>query len=167
MTKKNVSVRSKTIEQVRAATLADLKRIADKAGATASASQHRLSFPSSLSLLPPLNSPIDTAKADMGLDYKAMEQEDNAMIAVIEASARYKAPARYDDEIIVRTSLAGARGPVVRFRYSVVRAASEKADELLLCEGETTHIVVDRNMKKREMPENYTEVFRSILHPAS
>jgi acyl-CoA thioester hydrolase len=104
---------------------------------------------------------------DMGLDYRAMEQEDNAMIAVIEASARYKSPARYDDEIIVRTSLAGARGPVVRFRYSVVRAASEKAEELLLCEGETTHIVVDRNMKKREMPEKYAEMFRSILHPAS
>jgi len=104
---------------------------------------------------------------DLGLDYRAMEQEENGMIAVIEASARYKAPARYDDEIIVRTSLAGARGPVVRFRYSVVRAASEKAEELLLCEGETTHIVVDRNMKKREMPEKYAELFRSILHPAS
>src|ERR1700722_7729696 len=103
---------------------------------------------------------------DMGLDYRAMEQEDNAMIAVIEASARYKAPARYDDEIIVRTSLAGARGPVVRFRYSVVRAASEKADELLLCEGETTHIVVDRDMKKREMPEKYATLFRNILHHA-
>jgi len=101
---------------------------------------------------------------DMGLDYRAMEQEENSMIAVIEASARYKAPARYDDEIIVRTSLAGARGPVVRFRYSVVRAASEKADELLLCEGETTHIVVDRNMKKREMPEKYASLFREILH---
>jgi len=104
---------------------------------------------------------------DIGLDYRAMEQEENGMIAVIEASARYKAPARYDDEIIVRTSLAGARGPVVRFRYTVVRAASEKADELLLCEGETTHIVVDRNMKKREMPEKYAKLFREILHPAS
>jgi acyl-CoA thioester hydrolase len=100
---------------------------------------------------------------DMGLDYKTMEKEDNAMIAVIEASARYKAPARYDDEILVRTSLAGVRGPVVRFRYSVVRAASEKADELLLCEGETTHIVVDRNVKKREMPEKYATLFRDIL----
>ena len=104
---------------------------------------------------------------EIGLDYRAMEQEENSMIAVIEASARYKAPARYDDEIIVRTSLAGARGPVVRFRYSVVRAASEKADELLLCEGETTHIVVDRNMKKREMPEKYSKLFREILHPTS
>jgi acyl-CoA thioester hydrolase len=100
---------------------------------------------------------------ELGLDYRDMEKEDNAMIAVIEASARYKAPARYDDELIVRTTLAGARGPVVRFRYAVLRAA----DGLLLCEGETTHIVVDRSMKKREMPEKYAELFRSVLHPAS
>jgi acyl-CoA thioester hydrolase len=100
---------------------------------------------------------------DMGLDYKAMEKEDNAMIAVIEASARYKAPARYDDEILVRTSLAGVRGTIVRFRYTVLRAASEKIDEQLLCEGETTHIVVDRDMKKREMPQHYADRFRALL----
>ena len=99
---------------------------------------------------------------DLGLNYRDMEQEENGMIAVIEASARYKAPARYDDELIVRTSLAGARGPVVRFRYAVVRAA----DELLLCEGETTHIVVDRDMKKRDMPQKYAELFRRILQHA-
>src|ERR1700722_18393933 len=87
---------------------------------------------------------------DMGLDYKAMEREDNAMIAVIEASARYKAPARYDDEILVRTSLAGVRGTIVRFRYAVLRAASQELAEQLLCEGETTHIVVTREMKKRD-----------------
>src|ERR1700722_4416992 len=97
---------------------------------------------------------------DMGLGYRAMEQEDNAMIAVIEASARYKAPARYDDELIVRTSLAGARGPIVRFRYAVVRGS----DELLLCEGETTHIVVGRDMKKRDMPPKYAELFASLAH---
>jgi len=100
---------------------------------------------------------------DMGLDYKAMEQEDNAMIAVIEASARYKAPARYDDEIIVRTSLAGVRGTIVRFRYAVLRAATEKSEEQLLCEGETTHIVVTREMKKRDMPQHYAERFQALL----
>src|SRR5487761_2205986 len=52
----------------------------------------------------------------LGMDYKSMEQEDGAMIAVAEATARYKAPARYDDELIVRTSLAGVRGSIVRFR---------------------------------------------------
>ena len=96
----------------------------------------------------------------MGLDYRSMEKDENAMIAVVEATARYKAPARYDDELIVRTTLAGVRGSIVRFRYAVVRAT----DELLLCEGETVHLVVGRDMKRREMPERYAKQFQSLLH---
>ncbi len=96
----------------------------------------------------------------MGLDYKSMEQEEGALIAVVEATARYKAPARYDDELLVRTSLAGVRGPIVRFRYAVLRAA----DEMLLCEGETVHLVVGRDMKRREMPEKYVEQFAALMH---
>jgi acyl-CoA thioester hydrolase len=99
----------------------------------------------------------------MGLDYRSMEREENAMIAVVEVTARYKAPARYDDELIVRTTLAGVRGSIVRFRYAVVRAA----DELLLCEGETVHLVIDREMKRREMPQKYAEQFSRLLHPAA
>ena len=96
----------------------------------------------------------------MGLDYRSMEKDENAMIAVVEATARYKAPARYDDELVVRTTLAGVRGPIVRFRYAVVRVA----DELLLCEGETVHLVVGRDMKRREMPERYAEQFQALMH---
>ncbi len=97
----------------------------------------------------------------MGLDYKRMEQDEGALIAVVEATARYKAPARYDDELIVRTTLAGVRGSIVRFRYAVARAA----DDMLLCEGETVHVVVDRDMKKRDMPETYARHFAELLHP--
>jgi acyl-CoA thioester hydrolase len=93
----------------------------------------------------------------VGLDYRQMEA-DGALIAVVEATARYRAPARYDDELLVRTSLAGVRGSIVRFRYAVVRAH----DELLLCEGETTHIVVGPDMKKRDMPAEYAERFREM-----
>lgn len=96
----------------------------------------------------------------LGLDYRDMEQEDGALIAVAEATARYKAPARYDDELIVRTSLAGVRGPIVRFRYVVLRAA----DEMVLCEGETVHFVVGRDMKRREMPAKYAERFATVMH---
>ena len=95
----------------------------------------------------------------MGLDYRAMEQEEGALIAVAEARARYKAPARYDDELIVRTHLAGVRGSVVRFSYAVVRAA----DEVLLCEGETVHVVVGRDMRRRAMPARYAERFAAVL----
>ena len=100
----------------------------------------------------------------LGMDYKKMEQEDGAMIAVVEVSARYKAPARYDDELLVRTTLAGVRGSIVRFRYAVLRAASALESEVILCEGETTHFVVGRDMKRRDMPQLYAERFEAVAH---
>jgi acyl-CoA thioester hydrolase len=96
----------------------------------------------------------------LGMDYREMEQEHDALIAVAEVTARYKAPARYDDELIVRTSLVGLRGPIVRFRYVVVRVG----DETVLCEGETVHFVVGRDMKRREMPVIYAEKFAAVMH---
>lgn len=95
----------------------------------------------------------------IGLDYKRMEEEEGAMIAVIEVKARYKAPARYDDELAVRTRLNGARGGIVRFGYEVVRLE----DEQVLCEGETVHMVVGRDMKRRGMPARYAAVFGRLL----
>ena len=93
----------------------------------------------------------------MGLDYRSMEQEEQAAIAVVEAMVRYKAPARYDDELVVRTHITGVRGPVIRFAYAIHRVS----DDLLLCEGSTTHVVVDREMKKSMMPARYAEAFRA------
>jgi len=93
----------------------------------------------------------------MGLDYAAMEREEGALIAVVEAKARYKAPARYDDELLVRTRLAGVRGSIVRFHYEIVRGKE------VLCEGETVHIVVDRAMKRRAMPAKYAERFAEVM----
>jgi len=89
-----------------------------------------------------------------GLDYKRMEIEEGCGIAVVEAVARYKAPARYDDELIVETEVLQVRGPIVRFGYRVVRVE----DGLLLCEGETVHVVVGRDMKRTRMPKKYAEL---------
>ena len=57
----------------------------------------------------------------LGLDYKSMEDE-GFVIAVIEAVTRYKAPARYDEELVVRTKLAHLRGSIVIFDYTIHRA---------------------------------------------
>src|SRR5471030_262858 len=56
-----------------------------------------------------------------GLDYKRMEAEEGCGIAVVEAAVRYKAPARYDDELAIETRVMQVRGPVVRFGYRIVR----------------------------------------------
>ncbi len=91
----------------------------------------------------------------LGLDYKSMEREEGCGIAVVDVSVRYKLPARYDDELIVHTELVAARGALVRFAYRIVRAA----DGVLLCEGETVHVVVGPDMKKRPLPQKYAERF--------
>ncbi len=95
----------------------------------------------------------------MGLSYKDMEREEQCGIAVVEATARYRAPAKYDDELIVRTWLTAVRGPVIKFAYAVARLA----DDVLLCEGHTVHVAVDKAMKKRPLPQRYAERFAEFL----
>jgi len=89
-----------------------------------------------------------------GLNYKQLEAEEGCWIVVVEVTARYKAPARYDDELIVETTVRTVRGPVIRFGYRILRAD----DRHLLCEGETTHVVIGRDMKRRPIPKKYAEL---------
>ncbi len=91
----------------------------------------------------------------LGFTYREMEEKDDCHIAVADVRCRYKAPARYDEEILVRTCLKNVRGSLLHFGYEILRAA----DRELLAEGETTHIVVDGNMKKRDLPEKYRAAF--------
>lgn len=74
-------------------------------------------------------------------------------------SCRYRAPARYDDEIAVRTRLVLLRGPLLKIQYQVFRVLDDK----LLCDGQTTHVVVNRAMEQRRLPEPYEAVFRELL----
>ena len=92
----------------------------------------------------------------LGFSYKDMEQHDNCFIAVVDARCRYKAPARYDDEILVRTWLKNIRESVIHFGYELVRVE----DGSVLAEGETTHIVADAQMRKAVLPEKYMKAFR-------
>ncbi len=71
----------------------------------------------------------------------------------------YRAPARYDDEVLVRTQLLNVRDSVVHFGYELRRVA----DGTLLAEGETTHIVTDAEMKIAVLPEKYLTVFRAAV----
>lgn len=90
-----------------------------------------------------------------GLAYRDMEREGGVYLVVAEARCRYKAPARYDDEIEVRTCLRAKRKRVLVFGYEVYR----KSDQTLLAEGETTHVVAGRDGRPRALPEKYRRWF--------
>ncbi len=95
----------------------------------------------------------------LGFSYRDMESQDNRFIAVAEAKCRYRAPVRYDEEVLVRTQLLNVRDSVVHFGYELRRAE----DGTLLAEGETTHIVTDADMKIAALPEKYLKAFRAAL----
>jgi acyl-CoA thioester hydrolase len=99
----------------------------------------------------------------LGFSYRDMESQDNCFIAVAEANCRYRAPVRYDEEVLVRTRLLNVRESVIHFGYELRRAE----DGALLAEGETTHIVTDASMKIAALPDKYIKAFREALGKTS
>ena len=91
----------------------------------------------------------------MGFTYREMEKQDGTHIAVVEVRCRFKAPALYDDTILVRTSLMNVRDSLLHFGYEILR----ETDGTLLAEGETVHIVVGADFKRTPIPDKYRQRF--------
>lgn len=94
-----------------------------------------------------------------GFAYREMEEQDGLYIIVAESRCRYKAPARYDDEILVRTCLRAVRRRVLVFGYEVYRQANDE----LLAEGETVHVITDRDGRPRSLPDKYRDLLLAEL----
>ncbi len=90
-----------------------------------------------------------------GFHYADMESKHGRYLMVAEASCRYKSPAHFEDDIIVRTGLAKATDRVIRYRYEIRR----KSDDLLLATGETAHVVTDFNRHPSRLPDHYRKYF--------
>jgi acyl-CoA thioester hydrolase len=88
-----------------------------------------------------------------GFSYRDMEEQDDAFLVVAEAYCRYKAPAYYDDELLVRTHIAELRRRSLRFGYEIVRVS----DDQIIAEGETGHVVTDGSGRVRSFPEGYSQ----------
>ncbi len=85
-----------------------------------------------------------------GFSYKEMEEED-ALMVVAESYCRYKSPAYYEDILTIRTKVEEIRSRSLRFIYEVHR----EVDDMLIAEGETLHVVTDKDKKVRLLPEIY------------
>jgi acyl-CoA thioester hydrolase len=97
----------------------------------------------------------------LGYDYKQMEAEDDCHLPVVEASCRYRSPARYDDEVIIETRVTALRRYVLKFAYRILRLAAD--GEQLLAEAETVHVSVNKAMQKRMLPEKHIHAIEAVL----
>jgi acyl-CoA thioester hydrolase len=92
-----------------------------------------------------------------GFSYRDMEENENAFLVVAESYCRYKAPAYYDDVLIVRTHITELRRRSLRFGYEIVR----ESDGVVIAEGETGHVVTDSNGRVRSFPPGFAELLLS------
>ena len=100
----------------------------------------------------------------LGLAYSLLEIEDRCILPVVDASCRYRAPARYDDEILIETRPALLRGSVIKFAYRIYRKPNQEGKEReLLAEGETVHVVCDEQLTRKPLPGRYAEALRAMI----
>ena len=97
---------------------------------------------------------VELCKA-MGFNYRDMEREDGIFLAVAEANCRYSHPARFDDEVLVRTWIEEANPKVVRFAYELRRGE----DDRKLATGFTRHVFTNREMRPARLPPKYFPFF--------
>jgi acyl-CoA thioester hydrolase len=97
---------------------------------------------------------VDLCKA-CGFNYRDMEAEDGIFLAVAESHCRYRSPARFDDEVIVRTSIETANTRMVTFTYEMRLAEGDRR----LATGYTRHVFVSRAMRPTHLPAKYYQLF--------
>jgi acyl-CoA thioester hydrolase len=90
-----------------------------------------------------------------GIRYRDMEVDDGIQLAVAEAHCRYIRPARYDEEVVVKTWVANSNRRIVEFEYEIREAQSGRQ----LATGATKHVFVGAEMKPVKLPEKYWPLF--------
>ncbi len=90
----------------------------------------------------------------LGWSYKDMELAGVAL-PVIEAHCVYHRPARYDEELDVKTEGRMLSPVRMEFTYQVVR----REDQILAASGRTVHAALDQAGRPCRLPERVRQVF--------
>ena len=90
-----------------------------------------------------------------GFNYRDMELDDGIFLAVAEANCRYRFPARFDDEVVVKTWIDEGNARMVTFAYEMRLTGNDRR----LATGSTRHVFVSREMRPARLPEKYYALF--------
>ena len=84
---------------------------------------------------------------ERGMTYRELEERD-VHLPVIQASACYRRPARYDDLLEIRTRIVSHTVVRVSFAYEI----RSEGDDAPLATGTTEHAAVDGRGRPRRLP---------------
>jgi acyl-CoA thioester hydrolase len=90
----------------------------------------------------------------LGLRYSKIEEE-GVLLLLIDLKCSFKSPARYEDEILVRTKPVEMSCVRLSFSYEVFK----KDDMSLLASGETSHAWTDKSLKPLNIGKKVPELY--------
>lgn len=93
----------------------------------------------------------------LGFTYKELEEKEGIILPVVETYIKYKAPARYDELITVKTTLKEVKSFKIVFEYQIYYNHS------ILAYGFTKHVPVNKEGKIVRLPEPLLKVLREVL----
>jgi len=95
---------------------------------------------------------------ELGYSYKRLENE-NIILPVLEVNCKYLKAAKYDEEVIIKTSLRFFKGIRLGLNYVII----DKLTGDKLVEGHTIHGFVDKNLKPINIKKKNVEIYNLIL----
>ena len=100
------------------------------------------------------------------MPYSEMERQ-GIIMPLTESHLRFKAPARYDDLVIISTSLAEVTFVTCRFHFTITRreegSEGDQGREQLLAKGFTCHASINRQGKLMPFPDNIRGAIEGIF----
>lgn len=94
----------------------------------------------------------------LGYPYKRLEDE-GYWIPVIGVGCKYIAPAKYDEEVYVKTIIAKYGGVRIELNYQVYDVATDQ----LLVEGFTKHATTDKQLRPISLKKKSPELYQMIV----
>jgi len=88
-----------------------------------------------------------------GVTYAELEKK-GLFAPVVEVKVNYKKPARYDDIVVLETSVENVGNSSVKFVYKVTNKESKE----LLCEAYTVNVFINKEMKSQKIPDDVRKV---------
>jgi len=95
-----------------------------------------------------------------GIEYRKLE-EDGYLLVVTDVSCRYLSPARYDDEVVIRTRLTSGNRRQLRFGYDLRLLTTGRR----IATGTTTHLWLDRAGNTTVLPPKLRQLFEPDSGP--
>ena len=91
----------------------------------------------------------------VGGSYSVLEAK-GSFLPVVEATASYRAPAKYDDVLIIRAEVSEMRRASLTFQYEIRRDGAEQ----VLCTGKTIHACIGRDGRPTRLPDEVAKLLK-------